>query len=150
MTDHALAFWTVVTSAISAAGTLAATVIALYAATAWSAGLRQQRADEFVAAMNDCAAAIGRAISRKQKTMQHAPGGLGIDEAWASWARLRTTYAVVRRYYPCFGTDFPERGSEFLRRMEAFCDGSFDKPTGDAINNEFNIFGQTSVERLSR
>ncbi len=143
MTADQVAFWTMISSVASAAGTLAAAYIALRAASAWRDGLKQQRADEFTIAMNDCAAAIGKIVTRKNKNM-----ALDIDEAWTSWRRLRIAYAVAGRYYPCLIGDFPAKGTEFMERMENYASNAAEPQKGDELNNDFNLFGQQMTAKL--
>jgi hypothetical protein len=143
MTADQVAFWTMISSVASAAGTLTAAYIAFRAASAWRDGLKQQRADEFTIALNDCAAAIGRIVTRKNKNM-----ALDTDEAWTSWRKLRIAYAVAGRYYPCLIGDFPAKGTEFMERMESYASQPAEPEKGNQLNNDFNRFGQTMTAKL--
>ena len=148
MTDHDVLLWTMIASAVSALGTVGAAIVAWQAASAWRDGLKQQRSDEFVIAINDCGAAIGRTITRKDKGFEEKPGGLGVDEAWESWRRLRTAFAVLRRYYPRLDGEFLDRGVVLLKRMEAYTESRKDEALGIQINRDYGAFQADALEAL--
>lgn len=99
MTPEHVALWAMVGTAVAALGSVATAAIALFAAFTWKLGLKAQRTDDCVAAFHDCAAAIGRSISRRATT-EHPNWG-DVSDAWHAWSRARTAYAVVStRYFP--------------------------------------------------
>ena len=140
VSEHAILLWTRAANAVGAAATVATAIMALVAAKSWRLGLKQQRADECILAVKDCGSAIGRVVSHREMgrdtQWEHVP------DAWTTWRRFRSSFAVVRRYY-----DLPDEGAVFaegvaiLRRLEAFCSthGAVALSVGEGINVDFGV-----------
>lgn len=140
MTDD-VAFWTMVGAVgtvVAAVMSVATAIIALIAASTWWRGLKAQRIDDCVAAFHDCAAAIGRSISRRAN-VDH-PNWDDVADAWSAWSRARTAYAVVStRYFPNADKGLIDRGVGIMKTLNGFA-GQPQRPTeqaGASINSKF-------------
>ena len=136
---------TAIGTVVAAASAFIAAVISAYAVATWRNGLKQQRADDLVAAVHDCAASIGRTVSRKRNKQNPSNDGLGLDRAWSSWARVRTALEVARRYFPRLEGDFAGRGEAILERLSSYCVTG----TGsEGINAEFGSLRDAIMSKL--
>lgn len=156
MTDHELQVWTLGTTVVIAVGTLGAAVasalaakIAAKAASTWRDGLKQQRADECVAAIENCAAAIGKSITLIEKSSPGYPGGNSLDVAWEMWAKVRSTMAVVSRYHDTSFEDMVSEGVKIMERLTKL--SSSGKPQvseGQKVNEDFGKFNAKAFKQL--
>ena len=131
----------VLTDWLTAIGTVGAAVasaraaqIAAGAALTWRDGLKYQRADECLAALEECKAAIGKTIDLKSQN--YPPLGDAYSDVWEAWRKAKVSFVVAARYFPCMRPDF-HAGDAIIRRLGAFRQEPYDLAEGERINSDF-------------